>query len=109
MAKRDADCSARVMAINVNECRDLMMACMMARLASLGWSEGEARMVCDKAIDRMVDAMPARMERMARVCGNAAADDAPDVVLKMIASAEFAIGGVEIADDLHKSKIAACN
>jgi hypothetical protein len=108
MAKRD-DCAARVMAINIEECRDLMLACMMARLAALGWTEREARMAVDKAIKRVIDTVPARLDRMARTCGSAAADNAPDAVLKTLANAEFAIGGVEIADDLHRSKIAACN
>lgn len=105
----DDDFTARVLAIDIEECRDLMMACMMSRLQTLGWEEHEARRVADKAIDRLVDAVPKRLERMARICGNAAANGASEKVLHMLAHAEFALGGVEIADDLHKSKIASMN
>jgi hypothetical protein len=103
----DDECVA--LAINIEQCRDLMIACTMARLESVGWSEGEAQRVCDKAIDMMVDRVPGTLERMAKVCGSAASDGAPARVLNMLASALFAIGGVEIADALNKSRIASMN
>jgi hypothetical protein len=109
VAKRDGDDDYLALAINIEQCRDLMVSCTMARLESIGWSEDEARHVCDKAIDMMVKRAPSTLERMAQVCGSAASDGAPGRVLNMLASALFAVGGVEIADELNKSRLASMN
>ena len=103
------DDGVTVLAINMNECRDLMHACMMSRMASLGWTEREAKQACNKAIDKVIAKVPARLERVAEICGRAVQDSAPQEVLTMLARAEFAVGGIEIADEMNKSRLASMN
>ena len=105
----DGDGSVRVLSIDLEECRDLMMACMMTRMQSLGWTEREARSAADAAIAKMTERAPRTMERVAQVCGAAAAGGEKPHVMTMLARAEFALSGFEIADELNKSRIAGMN
>lgn len=103
----DDDCT--VLSVDIEECRDLMLSCAMARLEALGWKQDEARRVCDKAINMMIARVPDKLGRMTEICGSAARSGAPGKVVNMLAKTVFAIGGVEIADDLNKSRIASMN
>jgi hypothetical protein len=103
------DGSSLVLAVDMEECRDLMLACMMTRMQTLGWSECDARLACDKAIEKCCDSLPKVLARVARICGNAVTAAAPETVVRMLARAEFAVGGIEIADELNTSRIAGMN
>ncbi len=103
------DGSVHVLSIDLEACRDLMVACIMARMQSLGWTESEARLAADEAIEKMVQRAPACLERVSLVCGHAASSGADQRVVDNLARAEFALGGVQIADDLNKSRLAGMN
>lgn len=105
----DDDYDRVVVAVDIEECRDLMFACMVTRMRALGWSQQDASQACDRAIKKATDSLHQRLERVAAICGNAASEGAPERSIKMLARAEFALGGVEIADELNKSRISAMN
>jgi hypothetical protein len=104
----DSD-GVKIVSIDIEECRDLLMTCLMARMQRLGWTEGEAKQACDKACKKAAQVLPKCLERMALVCSNAACDGAGADTLRLLAMSEFAMGGVDIADDMNKSRIAARN
>lgn len=96
--------------VNVTRGEGLLMATMLKRLRDTKkWTAQEAEAAAMKMVRYIKRIIPEVCTEIAQDCSMAYRSGASDEVLVAIADSSFALAGVRIADDLHKSKMAELN
>jgi len=102
----------KALAINIGESQSLMAAVVVRRLRDQHkWTPREIETVADKAIT-LIERKAEEESMLASLAKDAAimhSGGASTENIQTMANAAFAIIGVQVADDLHRSRIAESN
>lgn len=101
----------KTVAINLSDMQSLVCAVIVRRLRDMKWTPDDIERVADKAIDIINKAVNDEdsLADVAKDAANMTAGGTSDENVQTMVRAAFAIIGVKIADNLHRSRNAEWN